>query len=104
MKCYKRFVENNRRLGQEASAFGNEALDGEQQRMKGKGWRDGEIRMQRLIKWEKKYKNEEMSECWRQIYRDRTERGNCLQQLVIIPHCCAKKKGVKVRKTKNRTD
>lgn len=42
-------LENNRRLGREANAFGNEALDGEQQRMKGKGWRDREIRMQGLI-------------------------------------------------------
>lgn len=49
MKDYKSFVENNRRLGQEANAFGNEALDAEQQRMKGKGWRDREIRMRCLI-------------------------------------------------------
>lgn len=45
VKWYKRFVENNRRLGQEANTFGNEALDGEQQRMEGKGWRDEKIRM-----------------------------------------------------------
>lgn len=37
VKEYKSFVENNRRLGQETNAFGNEALDGEQHRMKGKG-------------------------------------------------------------------
>lgn len=39
VKRYKSFVENNRRLGQEANAFGNEALGGQQQKMKGKGWR-----------------------------------------------------------------
>lgn len=32
VKNYKGFVENNRKLGQEAIAFGNEALDEKQQR------------------------------------------------------------------------
>lgn len=39
MKRYKSFVENNRRLGQEANAFGNEALGRQERGMKGKGWR-----------------------------------------------------------------
>lgn len=43
MKWYKSFVENNRRLGQEANAFGNEAFGrrttkDERERME--GWRD----------------------------------------------------------------
>lgn len=46
VKNYKSFVENNRKLGQEAIAFGNEVLGGEEQRMKGKRWRDRELRVQ----------------------------------------------------------
>lgn len=43
VKRYKSFVENNRRLGQEANAFGNEAFGrrttkDERERME--GWRD----------------------------------------------------------------
>lgn len=44
VKNYKSFVDNNRKLGQEA--FGNEASDREQQRMKGSGWRELQIRVQ----------------------------------------------------------
>lgn len=40
---YKSFVDNKRKLGQEA--FGNEALERERPRMKGSGWREPEIRM-----------------------------------------------------------
>lgn len=49
MQYHKGFEENSRRLVQEANAFRNEALDREQQRMKGKEQGDGEIRMQFLI-------------------------------------------------------
>lgn len=42
VKNYKSFVENDRKLGQEAITFGNEASSREQQRLKGKGWRGRE--------------------------------------------------------------
>lgn len=35
VKNYKSYVENSRKLGQEAIAFANGALGGEEQRMKG---------------------------------------------------------------------
>lgn len=44
VKNYKSFVDNNRKLGQET--FGNEASDREQQRMKGRGWRELQIKVQ----------------------------------------------------------
>lgn len=59
-------MENNRRLAQEANAFGNEALGGKQAGMKGKGRRDGAIRMHGMEEEEKKKWEEEMLQCQRQ--------------------------------------
>lgn len=78
VKRYKSFVENNRRLAQEANAFGNEALGGEQQGMKGKGWRDGAIRMQGLKEGEEEKRwKEEMLQCQRQTETEQREETLC---------------------------
>lgn len=53
-----RALENNRRLAQEANAFGNEALGGKQAGMKGKGRRDGAIRVQGMEEEKKKWEEE----------------------------------------------
>ena len=59
VKWYKSFVENNRRLGQEAHAFGNEAFGRRttnDERERTEGWRD-------KVPDRARGKVEEMSQC-----------------------------------------
>lgn len=86
MKQYKSFVENNRRLAQEANAFVNGALDGEQQRMKGKGWRDKDAEPDR-VKDKVERGNVTVSET--DLQRQNRER-KLFAAVKVIPHCYPK--------------